>query len=1357
MDLTGKTATCSSCHVAEGAGTPPAAYHRDTVVIHSPQDAGSLDCARCHETTNVRDLHVTNGCATCHATYNCSECHKMHNANPGTPLLSGLSCSKSCHKAQGTDYHKTFSADHTYSAMGAGCQGSNCHANTLVEAHESYVGEGNRYPDYEDTCALCHLNEDPERVPASATADCVSCHAAQHGDIATAHQSTGGADFVSIGVGYPDHDYGWGDGYGSSQSCSDCHITDLLALHVNNCDACHASSDTNVLGAISSGSTGCPTCHPSQHTGSVGAHEGEYGNSNSDCGSCHGSGCTGCHGPYTPNAIPTTTSDVQAAYSGDATIHLTASDGDSGTFGIKATYYTINGGAATKGTLISIPAPVSGTQSYTLQYWSTDWSGNVETAHTADFTVSKDTVAPATASDAQSSYVWRAVINLTATDTSQAGVKATHYTIDGGQSSTGTVITVNGPATGSAEHTVTFWSEDYSGNVEAVQTKTFSITADLVVPSTTTDIPAVTNRSAYTWRFYPNDAAPSSGIASVFVAVDGAPASAYRTVDGWAAYLWVSQGSHTITYYATDYAGNVEGVKTATMFVDSVQPTGSISINAGAANTTSTNVTLALSATDNATGISDMCISNTYGSPTNWEPYTTTKSWTLSTGLGTKYVYVWYRDGAGNIRYYSDTINLVAGTDTAPPTGTMSVNNGAAYTTATAATVNSAVTDNIAVTQMSIDPGSGTYGPWIAYAATSSITLPAGNGTKTVRVQYRDAAGNTLARSDTIVLDAAAPTGSVSINSGATSTNSTSVTLTLSATDTGGSTLSQMRFSNDNAVWSAWEGYATSKSWVLSAGDGDKTVYAQFRDGAGNTSTSYSDGITLSGTGGSGTATTSLINPDSYTFVDANEDASGAWATYSIYVNDTLVGTKQASPDPTWSCPPISMPSGGHVDIVVDCGFDYYDFLFGEGRPNTYTLTLPAGATGLEGAVWTGFPDKNVVTDYWEPYNDMCTWVDIGPFTISNIVYATSGPTDTVAPTGSISINGGAVYSGATAVTLGLSASDTGGSGLYQMRFSNDNAVWSAWETYASSKSWTLTPGTGAKTVYVQYKDNAGNMSSSYSDGITLDATAPTGTMSVNANAGYSNSTGVTVNSSVNDALSGGVQMSVDPGTGTYGSWMAYSANYAITLPAGDGTKTVRVQYRDAVGNLLARSDAIFLDATAPFTTVNITAGQTYTGDRTFTLTPTDAGSGIAGTWWQLDGTGGTWTNSTSVPVSAPSSGTQSRTLYWYSRDNAGNQELQKSVTFTLAASGSGTATLAFRWEGWGYADLHVEDSYGNTIASTNVEGAGSDLNWYVTVPAGAEYRMVADYWYDYDIDKEGSGEHWTGVVTAGQTVEWWY
>ena len=86
-----------------------------------------------------------------------------------------------------------------------------------------------------------------------------------------------------------------------------------------------------------------------------------------------------------------------------------------------------------------------------------------------------------------------------------------------------------------------------------------------------------------------------------------------------------------------------------------------------------------------------------------------------------------------------------------------------------------------------------------------------------------------------------APTGSITINNNAVYTNTTSVTLTLRAS----SGVVQMRFSHDNVTWSSWEPYSTSKPWVLTTGDGRKTVYVQFRDNIGLISCSYLDTIVL--------------------------------------------------------------------------------------------------------------------------------------------------------------------------------------------------------------------------------------------------------------------------------------------------------------------------------------------------------------------------------------------------------------------------------------------------------------------------------------------------------------------------------
>jgi len=59
------------------------------------------------------------------------------------------------------------------------------------------------------------------------------------------------------------------------------------------------------------------------------------------------------------------------------------------------------------------------------------------------------------------------------------------------------------------------------------------------------------------------------------------------------------------------------------------------------------------------------------------------------------------------------------------------------------------------------------------------------------------------------------------------------------------------------------------------------------------------------------------------------------------------------------------------------------------------------------------------------------------------------------------------------------------------VHFKEDNQNWSDWQSYNTYKPWTLTSNDGTKTVYVQFKDPAGNVST-YSDTIILDTTPPT-------------------------------------------------------------------------------------------------------------------------------------------------------------------------------------------------------------------------------------------------------------------------
>ncbi|MDD5213776.1 MAG: S-layer homology domain-containing protein [Candidatus Gracilibacteria bacterium] len=108
----------------------------------------------------------------------------------------------------------------------------------------------------------------------------------------------------------------------------------------------------------------------------------------------------------------------------------------------------------------------------------------------------------------------------------------------------------------------------------------------------------------------------------------------------------------------------------------------------------------------------------------------------------------------------------------------------------------------------------------------------------------------------------------------------------------------------------------------------------------------------------------------------------------------------------------------------------------------------------------------------------------------SLIVADSSAPTGIAIGTSTgISINDGASLTNNNYVQLTLAAIDD--IGVSQMMISNvSNFSGASWETYNTSKlNWDLGTGAGTKTVYIKFKDEAGNISSTYSDSIEYGPT----------------------------------------------------------------------------------------------------------------------------------------------------------------------------------------------------------------------------------------------------------------------------
>ncbi len=200
-------------------------------------------------------------------------------------------------------------------------------------------------------------------------------------------------------------------------------------------------------------------------------------------------------------------------------------------------------------------------------------------------------------------------------------------------------------------------------------------------------------------------------------------------------------------------------------------------------------------------------------------------------------------DGSGH-KGDSNTFN-VALPDTTPPTGTIVI-NGDSIATKTRNVALSLTWDDgggSGVTRMRFSNDGSTWTAWEALVYTRAYTLPAGDGYKTVRVQYLDKAGNKSAvYSDYIRLDTVPPTGTIIINGGASTTTSLNVSLGLTWADVGGG-VTRMRFSDNGSTWTAWEGIKHTKARTLPAGLGYHTVRVQFTDVAENYSLVYNDYI----------------------------------------------------------------------------------------------------------------------------------------------------------------------------------------------------------------------------------------------------------------------------------------------------------------------------------------------------------------------------------------------------------------------------------------------------------------------------------------------------------------------------------
>ena len=243
---------------------------------------------------------------------------------------------------------------------------------------------------------------------------------------------------------------------------------------------------------------------------------------------------------------PSTSSNARQRYYGSATISISATDYAG--YGVQSTRWTLDGALGS-----GVLASTSALGSHTLQYASTDWAGNVESTKTATFTVyPADPIAPSTSCDATRSYIDTATITLTPSDAG-SGVDRTDWTLDGTEGSGTVVVTTAGGA-----HTLSYWSTDLAGNVESAHVATFTVVPrDKTAPVTSSNAVASYIETAEI-TFSAEDT--ESGVALTDWTLDGDAGSG--TTISTSVY-----GPHTLRFWSTDVAGNVEDTQVVTFTV----------------------------------------------------------------------------------------------------------------------------------------------------------------------------------------------------------------------------------------------------------------------------------------------------------------------------------------------------------------------------------------------------------------------------------------------------------------------------------------------------------------------------------------------------------------------------------------------------------------------------------------------------------------------------------------------------------------------------------------------------------------------------------------------------------------------
>jgi hypothetical protein len=700
--------------------------------------------------------------------------------------------------------------------------------------------------------------------------------------------------------------------------------------------------------------------------------------------------------------------------------------------------------------------------------------------------------------------------------------------------------------------------------------------------------------------------------------------------------LELGDGEKTVSVRFRDEVGNTSSVAVDAIRLDTQPPQlPKVVVNGGNKFTKETSVALRLSALE----AYEYRVSNDSAfKAAVWRPFVNAlPGWGIPDGDGMKYIYVEFRDRAGN---ESDITMAQISLDRTPPRKPFVeiVGDKNKVTNDTSATVDLRISAEGAEYMMVSNASSFHNARWEVYKTQIKGWKLGGSGedgAKGIFVKFRDKAGNISDMASVrINLDRNGPVDChvvIDRNREFTIDKEKWVELELKAR---GATKMKIAHTASELENAKWEAFLPSKKWQLSGDDGLKGVAAQFTDDANNPSAIVADNIILDRKPpyecsieiDKGEETTS--DPDKVVTlqVRAKNAVKMMISNLPDFAGERWRGYTDANI--SWALIGNDGKKTVHIKFVDEAGNEtavYSDDINMDRTPpkkGTVKILSENQIAKIQNVQLELFAQDAVemmVSNYfdfrganWEPYATKKDWALVGEDgvkmvfakfrdKVKNVSMVASDRIglDTNAPKGGeIKINNGAKYATHISKLVALKLNVQGGN---EMMLSNNkefkNAVWQKFEYFYFN--WRLEGEDGEKQVYAKFRDQAGNETQPVMASIVLDRQQPFDLrLTINNNETCTNAANNRVNLDI--AASGATEMMLSNSSYFNGtSWEPYKRGKEWALSPRDGEKTVFVKFRDEAGNETKAENAkIVLDTDAPVPGIlKIDQGATLTKD----------------------------------------------------------------------------------------------------------------------------------------------------------------